>query len=94
MDGLLCECKGDMVQLDTRTLIVIHSHTHTHTHTLVCDGATRQLLLLLEFLKLVDLICGLFVGMDSAITKLVNDRKLCKHSIQALTSSMPRRLSL
>lgn len=50
--------------------------------------------LLLEILELVDLIRGLFVGMNSAITRLANDRKACNHSTQLLTSSMPRRLSL
>ena len=82
-----CDWKGEMMQLDTKKLVVIHSHT------LVCDGATERLLLL-EILKLVDLIRGLFVGMDSAITRLANDRKKSNHSIELLTSLMPRQLFL
>jgi hypothetical protein len=67
---------------------------YSFKHTLVCDGDTRRLLLLLlEILKLVDLVRGLFVGMNPAITELVTDQKVCKHSIHKLTSSMPRRLS-
>jgi hypothetical protein len=38
-------------------------------------------LMLLEVLELVDFVRGLFVGMDSAITRLANGLKTCKHCL-------------